>query len=576
MARKKPAQKTDAKTQEKQSKNTGDAVQEKQDNKEIVSEFSNITADDPRLNPNNPEYDADLCARYAKHLQLLNSKLLESYKPYIDKAQEAAAPRINEVVEIAATAGKLMQGIQPILDSMNSTLSAYFNSDQFRKFQESAHTLAELVEESRQEWEVLQPYIVEELKDPKYKGVTLDDLLTNPDNFEYDAILEEVTAAARTKAEAAATVTAQNNGRELRRRLKANAEQRGAIMEIRGGILPVFSERDLWDAFAPGKISRLGSLSRDEIDKETGRISKPDLENGDIVPLHAADISYKAFMLLNAIIANSVGNFREEFMSDGAIEFYVKGVLDALEVDPRIRNDMQLDLDRKTAGVLYLEKKLEPLLSFVGTTPRGSRYAVLSYDGYNVNSDTMTIRTPYLYQLWKATQHHFAERKQAKEQRIAEGKKPNKKDLRPLEVNMLFKNAAYKEDDAVLEIATYITNVMLNAGKGSHKTEIAYITLINNCPRLKERLTEIDKHPKAEKLENGKIRNNTARYNTELRKIARAYNLIMDKDKCDALRCFNFSEFSPSKEIKGKRQFIAPTKSTIKEKITIKWRRIAE
>ena len=126
----------------------------------------------------------------------------------------------------------------------------------------------------------------------------------------------------------------------------------------------------------------------------------------------------------------------------------------------------------------------------------------------------------------------------------------------------------------MLEIATYITNVLLNAGKGAHKTKIKYMTLINNCPRLRERLEEIDRLPKTEKLADGKRRNNTARYNVTLRKIARAYTLIMTPEKCDALKCFEFIEFSPTKEKGGKREFIPPTKSTLDEEIYINWRRI--
>ncbi len=436
----------------------------------------------------------------------------------------------------------------------------------------------------------LAPYIEEELKNPQYSGKTIEELIdeaeeTDDGLFSEESLLMQAVTAARAAKEQDDTIAAQNAGRALRRQTRENAEGKGAIMELRNdGTLPVFSEKTLWNAFAPGRISQMGKLAPDAINKKTGRVEKIKLEEGDILPLTAANISYKAFMLLNAITANSVENYREYLVSGGAIRFYVKGVLDQLEVDARIHGDpqqieldpQQIELDRytrnrKTAGALYLEEQLKPLLLFVGTTPDGSRYSVLNYEGYDIESDTMTIRSPYLFQLWKATQTAFAERKKGKEQRIADGKKPLKADLKPLELNTLFKRSAYKEDDTVLEIATFITNVLLNAGKGAHKTKIKYRTLINNCPRLRERLVEIENQPKEA---DGKKINKTAHYNSALRKIARAYTLIMTPDKCDALKHFEFIEFSPTKEKGGRREFVPPTKSTLDGEIYINWRRI--
>lgn len=452
----------------------------------------------------------------------------------------------------------------------------------------------------------LAPYMEAEIKKPEYGGKTVKQLwdeaeAAGTDEYGYfpdDALIMRAYFAANKEWDRQQAIkAAQKAGRERRRERRKKAEESGAIMELQNGILPAFSQRALWDAFAPGRISKMGTLAPEMIDEQTGRIEKISLEQGDIVPLNAADISYKAFLLLNAILANSVENYREEFVQDGAISFYVKGVLDRLDVDPRIKNDMQLDFSRKTAGVLYLEKQFEPLQSYIGTTPDGSRYSVLNYYGYNVETDTMKIRTPYLYQLWEAAQGAYSERKKGKEQRIAEGKKPLKSDLKPLEVNMLFKGTAYKEDDATLEIATYITNVLLNAGRGAHKTEISFKKLISNCPRLREKLDELEKRPDTEKTKSGKRKNKTARYNVELRKIARAYSLIMNPEKCDALKCFAFTEFSPTKEKAGYKlptietqggkteidrdnikwgdmEFIPPTKSTLDGKIVIKWRRI--
>lgn len=509
---------------------------------------------DPALDPDSPEFDLD--------------KWIET----------------TEFENMGAIYEKLLATLQPMLDSLKANFSAFgemqqfFNSPNWTPFQkalqrvaETAPALLEMAKEIRE----LTPYLDEELQKPKYKGKSIDDLFREAETDENgspeeNSLFMQIITAARAARDADQVIAAQNAGRERRRQMKEEAEKAGAIMDIRDGILPVLSARGMWDAFAPGKISRIGTLASDYINSETGRIEKTNFEEGEIVSLNAAEISYKTLVLLSAIVANSVENFRDYFVLDGTISFYVKGVLDRLEVDPRIKNDGQLNLDRKTAGVLYLEKQFAPLLMFVGTTPDGSRYSVLNYDGYDVNTDTMKIRTPYLYQIWKATQDDFAARKKRREQRIAEGKKPFKKDLKPLEVNTLFKGTAYKEDDAVLEIATYITNILLNAGKGAHKTDILYTTLIRDCPRLREKLEEIKARPK---VADGKKVNNTARYNVELRKIGRAFSLIMNPDKCDALKHFEFEEFY-TKTKDGGQEFVAPTKSTLDGKIHIKWRRI--
>ena len=499
----------------------------------------------------------------------------------LNSVAEALRPMFEGMTAAAqavARFSELIQGALPTMD-FGKVFGEYTKARELIDRIKENHPIFALYDEMQGD---LAPYIEEELKNPQYGGKKIEELIDEAEEsddglFSENSLLMQAVKAAR----AAKAIEAQKAGRELRRQLRKNAESKGAIMELRNdGALPIFSANELRDAFSPGRISQMGKLAPDTINKQTGRVEKAQLEKGDIVPLPAANISYKALLLLNAITANSVENYRQFLVSGGAIRFYVKGVLDQLEIETRHWDDPQqitLDgetLDRKTTGVLYLEKQLKPLQMFVGTTPDGSRYSVLNYEGYDIESDTMTIRSPYLFQLWKRTQTAFAERQRAKEQRIADGKKPLKADLKPLELNTLFKRSTYKEDDAVLEIAVYITNVLLNAGKGAHKTRIKYKTLINNCPRLRERLEEIARLPKAEKLANGKTRNNTARYNTELRKIARAYTLIMTPDKCDALKHFKFIEFSPTIEKGGRREFVAPTKSTIDGEIFINWRRI--
>ena len=465
---------------------------------------------------------------------------------------------------IMATRNAAFDAVQGAQGLATGAIEAMRNSEKWAEFAAFAQDIGEFYH-----------YLEEELKKPEYDGLSLEELLAEMENAPEEQAEEsryrKAIKAAQAARAAQKTIDAQNAGREVRRQLKANAEKQGAIMELHSDALPVFSAPALWDAFTPGRLAKMGKLSPEAIDTETGKV---ETAPGEILPLNAIDISLKASMLINAIIASSVENYRKQFVADGKITFYVKGVLDRLEVDPRIRDDQQLDFDRKTAGVLYLEKQFEPLLTYIGTIPNGSRYTVLSYDGYDVESDTMTIRSPYLFQLWRITQRQYFTRQDGRALRIAEGKKPLKKDLKPLAINSLFLPAAHKENDTVLEIAIYITNVLLNAGAGAHKTEISFKTLINNCTRLREKLEELDRRPKIEQLADGKRRNNAALYNKELEKIGRAYNLIMNPEKCDALKHFEFKEFVVVGMYGKPEKFKPPTKKTLDAKILIRWRRI--
>lgn len=456
---------------------------------------------------------------------------------------------------------------------------------------QAAETLRPIMEwlkplqELYSELERLEPYLKTELEK---EGLTLDGILEAHTALELlelrndpeSAFYKAMETAKAEKAARDALSEKQQAGRDKRREAKNTAAETGAIMDLAGGFLPVFSQDILWDVFSPRRISKIGTLSRDEIDTRTGQVLKTNFEDGEITNVAAADISYKALMLLSAFMANSVDDYREKFVADGAITFYVKGVLDRLEVDPRIRDDGQLTLDRKTAGMLYLENEFNPLLEYVGQMPNGSRYTVLTYEKYDAEADTMTVRTPYLYALWRSTQADYFGRQRNIALRMEENKKPLKRDMTPLEVNSLFKGSAYKENDAVLEIAHYITNILWRAGKSTEPktTEINYRTLIKHCPRLKETLDAIAARPAAEPINDGKMRkhprNNSALYNSELRKIGRAVSLIMNPDKSDALNYFEFISISPAKEVNGKAEFIPPTKSTIDGKMTIVWRRI--
>ena len=420
----------------------------------------------------------------------------------------------------------------------------------------------------------------------KHTWIELFELLDDENSIFYK-VYKQVEEIEIKRAAEEAQRAAQEQGRQTRREIKEKAKETNAIMGI--GNYTIFSNDGLWEAFAPRHIVKMGTLDRNFISQETGEITNraptADLiKTGEFEETKALEIPYNAVMLISTIMQNSVGDIKKEFVKDGQITFYVKGIIESITNDPRgligedIKEelqDQQLTLDRKTAGVLYLEDQFKPLQELIGITPNGSRYSVLNYYGYNADNDTMTITSPYIFQLWKATQESYFRRQRNLINATNTNKKPGKDDVKPLEINYLFKGATYQEEPITLEIAVYITDKILQAGyKGKPKTtEINYKTLLNECPRLRERLADIESK-RGTLTDKGKPVNVTALYNLEFKKIKKAFDLIQNPDKCDALKEYEFIEITPAKKIDNSYfEFIPPTKSLINDKLTIKWRR---
>lgn len=420
----------------------------------------------------------------------------------------------------------------------------------------------------------------------KYTMFELFELLDDESSIFYNVYQQVKAIDIKRAAEEAARV-AQEAGRQARREIKEKAIETNAIMEI--GNYTIFSSDGLWEAFAPRHIVKMGTLDRNFINQETGEVTKyaptADLiETGEFEETKALEIPLNAAMLISTIMQNSVGDIKKEFVKDGQITFYVKGIIESITNDPRgliggeIKEelqDQQLTLDRKTAGVLYLEEQFKPLQELIGITPNGSRYSVLNYYGYNAENDTMTITSPYIFQLWKATQESYFRRQRNLITANSTNKKPVSDDMKPLEINYLFKGATYQEEPITLEIAVYITDKILQAGyKGKpKKTEINYKTLINECPKLRERLADIESK-RGTLTDKGKPVNITSFYNAEFKKIKKAFDLIQDPEKCDALKEYEFIDIKPANKINNSYfEFIPPTKSLIDGKLIITWKK---
>ena len=430
------------------------------------------------------EHYTEAKERYTKAKEKY-TQYAEAKEQYTEKREQAAEARARgieyrksvEKMTAAADAAiqKTLRKNGDAFEALAAALNPFFNEksgDTLRRILEQIKPTIDLLDELLDNAEQIE----EELKKDCYSGKTLGDYLNEYTASEMlemssdeNSDLYKALQATRRKRE---TIAAQNAGREKRRKTKTAAEQTNAIMKIEGGIFALFSSVELQDAFSNGHIMKMGTLDTNYIDKQTGRVQKYNFEEGETLPLKANDIPYNALMLLTTILKNSVSNTFEEFVKSGNITFYVKGALDSISVDARSflpATDGQLNFDRKTAGAVYLESLFEPLQGYIGMTPGGDRYSVFSYEGYDAESDTMTIRTPYIYQLWRKTQGDYFNRQAT----IAEHKKSNKRPpraaLTPQETNRFFKRKFFTANPVTQEIAVYITDKLLQAGNAKTK-----------------------------------------------------------------------------------------------------------
>ena len=509
-----------------------------------------------------------------KTAEQLTDEQREELEETVKKIQAAVTPAVKDSIkELGAKLRTALQGISDYAHISKDPEIQKMLRDLYGDFEETRRFL--------KEWYELEPYLREELKKDKYR------------DKDYNYYLKEYTPRELLeKSKDPTDIIAEI----LNAASEANAELSGAIMGIKNDTYSIFSNKELWNAFAPGRIIKMGEPIKKFIDEKTGRVNKAEFLPEDFEAIKdPAELSYQAYILLNSIINNSVDDAKETpiedtdfYKNDGKLRFYVKGVMDTINHDSRsllksqnIENDQQLDINRKTAGALYLEKLFEPLQSYIGTMDNGSRWSVFNYVGYDAETDIMTVQTPYLYQLMILTQSKYFTRRKNREAAQIQNKKPNKSDLKPLELNTMFKGAAYNEDQTILEIAVYITNVMLTAGSTTKPktTKIKYSTIIKNCPRLKARIENLQELPIKYTDQNGQEhkRNKSALYNTELRKIARAFDIIQNLDECSAREQYEFIKISPaSKSNTGIFKLTAPTKSMLQDQIIIVWHRIKD
>lgn len=436
----------------------------------------------------------------------------------------------------------------------------------------------------------LKPYITEELRDPKYRQLSFSDLIGRGTLGELlemsrdsDSELAQILDAARASKAAENTVLTRvfkmQEEKSRRQTKRENARKSGAVMSVKNEALLFFSDPLFQDAFNPQKIDIMAGLeSENDIEAETGKIKDRAIERKEQLRASAVEIPLSFLSLLAAIGASTVDDKRKEKIPSNKVTFYVDGVLNQIAPDKRAIYGRQIDIFGKDPGEQYIEAQIAALQKYIGKIG-GSRYSIISFESYDSDSDTMTVRMPYLYELLRRTQDKYFKNKKEIENTP---KKNINKALAPPMTNELFKMSAFTVNQTTLQIAVTITNSMLQAGKSKGKDKkysIKFKTLISECPALKETLEELENLPQEEKIKSGTT---SQKYNAELKKIGSAIDLILNPEKCRATEYFKIKSISPAKRLNNPSaeesianyKFIPPTKTKLEEMLIIEYERL--
>ena len=391
---------------------------------------------------------------------------------------------------------------------------------------------------------------------------------------------------------------------------RSAAVEKGALMTI-GCRIASYSTDDLKDALNAYSIYRLPSnVDRKQAFDDTGKLNALMLQDK---PLEGLPQIHTAFFMavVQAVELVQIDD------GDNTISFYLPAMCRELGIDPRTYSS------KRKAGQDYAEMRLAAMLDiitpfdpFVGRTPDGNFYRVLTFVSYDKGSETMTISTPYCFRL-KAILKAIAE------QRATGQKHP--------QLNRLMHSSAVNEPNrAAVELANRIlTGIVTRGVRADYRTynaepkakktvtrttskdgqrttttttttvydtgsqtddtpapsktvtyKVKYQTLIDDCPQLKNELDEIingkgkaereaeERNASAEEIKKAREKDKKTipqRVNKKLKDVfTAAFRIIAEKSDAPA-RYLDFTLPTTTRTVKGKKSkaYDVPTKSTL-------------
>lgn len=549
-----------------------------------------VSNEDPALNPLSPDFDIK-----AYKTALATAGGMEALKETLQSGLKsvALAQPIQETFSKTIDTATIMKNLDTLRDVAQSIVTTtqfaldglytLVASETYKNIKESIDAIAETLRQRREELAALDeasqavkdlsPYIEQELEamegDPRIEGITFAEFIRqgydengNPTGSLFQTVLER------------AKKRAQKDKRN-------HAIEKGALLTI-GSRIASYSAIGYEDAL---NIPRVCSLpNNDNVSKifdKRGKLNLLVFDEKNLVPL--TKLHTAMLMALNQIVLTA-GNELDPG-TGWLISVYLPDFCREIGLDPRETskkrqksNNTDLSLKRLSA-VLEL---LRPLENYIGRTPDGQLWRLVSFQGYSPESDTITFSAPYLYELRKteALQNCALNR-------------------------LLHANVVNEPNWAAVELANRILNGLLQRGStadyrtyktparkkketkritrddGTKETitteydsdtlppppiepivtyQIRFNSLIDACPQFKQALSDIPDEYKVDPKTGKRINKKSNLYNAKIRNTFNTAIRII-KQKSDAPEYFIDMDFLPKHPKTG--EFLPPTKRTL-------------
>lgn len=365
---------------------------------------------------------------------------------------------------------------------------------------------------------------------------------------------------------------------------RSAAIEKGALMTI-GGRIASYSTDDLKDALNAYSIYRLPSnVDRKQAFDDTGKLNALMLQDK---PLEGLTQIHTAF-LMAVVQAVSLTQIDD---GDNTISFYLPSICRDLKIDPRTYSS------KRKAGQDYAEMRLVAMLDiitpfdpFVGRTPDGNFYRVLTFVSYDKGSEIMTISTPYFYRLKAIAEQRATGQKHPQLNRLMHSSVVNEPNRAAVELaNRILTGIVTRGVRADYRTYNYDTGSQTDDTPAPSKTvtyKVKYQTLIDDCPQLKNELDKIingkgkaereaeekakkeNREATAEEIKQARAKDKKTipqRVNKKLKDVfTAAFRIIAEKSDAPA-RYLDFTLPTTTRTVKGKKSkaYDVPTKSTL-------------
>lgn len=205
---------------------------------------------------------------------------------------------------------------------------------------------------------------------------------------------------------------------EEARERREMAQQEGALLTANTRLATIADKEGLGFAYFTSEVCKLLPAGIENfILDDQGRINLYDLTGGDKPireVLQEVDKLHTAFLMWLLGLAWNNSDIRETNSGNAIMPVYLPSVLNEMQIDPRPRErDSETGLIKKRDTDKSLpELRLDKFMSFLNPLNKvaawfgGDLYAIAGFDHYSRESETVYIRTPYMFRLVEYAKLH--------------------------------------------------------------------------------------------------------------------------------------------------------------------------